>query len=123
MDAHIPEQQRPAGQGDFPYTITGGVDKPGQRFYRMFEYTPFVLEYLENLAKAAIEGESLGADQLTHLLAVSISTTDLIGHAYGPDSQEVLDAYIRLDRVLADFLTYLDRRGGPADTVIAVTTE
>ncbi len=123
MEAHIPEQQRPAGQGDFPYTITGGEDKPGQRFYRIFEYTPFVLEYLENFAKAAIEGESLGADQYTDLLAISFSATDLIGHAYGPDSQEVLDAYIRLDRVLADFLNYLDRRVGLANTVIAMTAD
>lgn len=123
MDEHMPEQQRPAGQGDFPYTITGGEDKPGQKFYRMFEYTPFVLEYLENFAKAAIEGESLGADQNTDLLAVSFSATDLVTHAYGPDSQEVEDMYLRLDGVLADFLNYLDRKVGLANTLIAMTAD
>lgn len=119
----MPEQQRPAGQGGFPYTITGGEDKPGQRFYRMFEYTPFVLEYLENFAKAAIEGESLGTDQHTDLLAISFSATDLLTHAYGPDSQEVEDMYIRLDRVIADFLNYLDRRVGLGNTLIAMTAD
>ncbi|HKS41674.1 MAG TPA: alkaline phosphatase family protein [Blastocatellia bacterium] len=123
MADYLPEQGRPAGQKGFPYTITGGEDKPGQRFYRMFEYTPFVLEYLENFAKAAIEGESLGADQHTDLLAISFSATDLVGHAYGPDSQEVEDMYIRLDRVLADFLTYLDRRIGLANITIAMTAD
>lgn len=122
MSEHLPEQQRPVGQ-DFPYTINGGEDKPGPKFYQMFEYTPFALEYLENFAKAAIEGESLGADQHTDLLSISFSAPDLLGHSYGPDSQEVLDMYVRLDRVIADLLNYIDRRIGLANTLVAMTAD
>lgn len=113
-------QRSPVGN-KFPYTLTGGEEKPGQKFYAAFEFTPFALDYVSNFAKASIEAESLGADQYPDLLSVSFSTPDLIGHSYGPDSQEVLDTYVRLDRVLADLLDYIDRRVGLANTVIAMS--
>ncbi|MFP5263341.1 MAG: alkaline phosphatase family protein [Blastocatellia bacterium] len=113
-------QTSPLGK-KFPYTVTGGEEKPGARFYGAFELTPFATEHLADFARAAIEAESLGADSYTDLLSVSFSTPDLAGHAYGPDSQEVQDIYVRLDRVIADLLSYVDRRVGLANTVVAVT--
>jgi hypothetical protein len=113
-------QTSPLGK-KFPYTVTGGEEKPGARFYGAFELTPFAVEHLADFARAAIEGESLGADGYTDLLSVSFSTPDLAGHSYGPDSQEVQDIYVRLDRVIADLLSYVDKRVGLANTVIAVT--
>ena len=118
--SHIAEQQRLLGE-DFPYTINGGQDKPGPRFYAQFEYTPFVADYLENFAEAAITGEALGADEYTDLLAVSFSSPDLVGHTYGPDSQEIVDLYVRLDRTIAALLKFIDRRVGMSNTLIAVT--
>jgi predicted AlkP superfamily pyrophosphatase or phosphodiesterase len=120
QSGNLPIQRSAVGQG-FPYTVTGGEDKPGAKFYGAFEVTPFASEYLANFAKAAVEAESLGADQFTDLLSISFSAPDLAGHYYGPDSQEVLDTYIRLDRVIADLLTYLDRRVGPGNWVVAMT--
>ena len=113
--------QRSANGNKFPYVVTGGEEKPGQKFYAAFEFTPFALDYVASFAKASIEAESLGADQYPDLLSVSFSTPDLIGHSYGPDSQEVLDTYVRLDRVIADLLDYIDRRVGLANTVIAMS--
>ena len=113
-------QKSPVG-GKFPYVVTGGEENPGQKFYAAFEFTPFALDYVASFAKASIEAESLGADQYPDLLSISFSTPDLIGHSYGPDSQEVLDTYVRLDRVLADLLDYIDRRVGLANTVIAMS--
>jgi len=40
----------------FPYTVNGGEDKPGEEYYKAFQYTPFASEYLADFAKAAIEG-------------------------------------------------------------------
>jgi predicted AlkP superfamily pyrophosphatase or phosphodiesterase len=113
-------QTSPLGK-KFPYVITGGEEMPGAKFYSAFELTPFALEYQADFARAAIEAESLGADQYTDLLAVSFSTPDLTGHAYGPDSQEVEDIYIRLDRVIADLLSYIDKRIGLANVIITLT--
>jgi predicted AlkP superfamily pyrophosphatase or phosphodiesterase len=117
---NLPLQHSPLGS-HFPYAVTGGEDKPGQRFYAAFEYSPFASEYLAEFAKAAIEGESLGADAFPDLLSISFSSPDLAGHFYGPDSQEIEDTYIRLDRVIADLLTYVDKKIGLANTIIAVT--
>jgi hypothetical protein len=104
-----------------PYKIDGGAAAPDEDFYRAFLYSPFASEYLEDFAKAAIEGESLGADEYPDLLAISFSTPDLVGHAYGPDSDEIEDTYIRLDAVIADFLSYLDQKVGLSRTVVAMT--
>jgi len=117
---YVPEMKSVIGQ-KFPYTITGGEAQPGKTFYRDFEYTPFASDFLASLAKAAIEAESLGADQFPDLLAISFSAPDLVGHYYGPDSQEVEDIYIRLDKTIADLLDYIDRRVGFANTVVAMS--
>jgi predicted AlkP superfamily pyrophosphatase or phosphodiesterase len=117
---NLPLQRSPLGD-KFPYVVTGGEDKPGRKFYAAFEFSPFASEHVVSFARTAVEAESLGADQYTDLLAVSFSTPDLVGHFYGPDSQEVEDTYIKLDRVIADFLTYLDKRVGPGNTLVAVT--
>lgn len=113
--------QRSALGNKFPYVLTGGEEQPGAKFYSAFEFTPFALDFVANFAKAAMEAESLGADQYPDLLSISFSTPDLIGHSFGPDSQEVLDTFVRLDRVIADLLDYIDRRVGLANTLIAMT--
>ena len=113
--------QRSSLGNRFPYVLATDESKPGTKFYSAFEVTPFASEHLADFARAAVEGEDLGTDEFTDLLSVSFSSPDLIGHAYGPDSQEVEDAFVRLDRVVADLLAYLDRKVGLQNTVIAVT--
>jgi predicted AlkP superfamily pyrophosphatase or phosphodiesterase len=113
--------QRSALGGHFPYVVTGGEENPGSKFYTAFELTPFASEYLAEFGKAAVEAESLGADEYADLLSISFSSPDLTGHYYGPDSQEIEDTYIRLDRVIADMLSYIDKKVGLANTIIALT--
>jgi predicted AlkP superfamily pyrophosphatase or phosphodiesterase len=117
---NLPLQITTLGTG-FPYTITGGDSKPGAKYYSVFDLTPFASEHLEDFAKTAIEAEHLGEDNVTDLLSVSFSTPDLVGHSYGPDSQELLDTYIRLDHTVADLLNFIDRKVGLANTIVAVT--
>jgi len=107
----------------FPYTITGGEEGPGPRFYNQFEYTPFANEYLIDFAKTAIESEQLGADDVTDLLTISFSANDLVGHMYGPYSHEVQDMTLRTDRALAELFNYLDRKVGLDRVVIALTAD
>jgi hypothetical protein len=117
---NLPLQRSSLG-ARFPYVVTGGEEKPGPKFYNAFVITPFASEYLAEFGKAAVEAESLGADEYPDLLSISFSSPDLAGHFYGPDSQETEDTYIRLDRVIADLLSYIDKRVGLANTIIAVT--
>ena len=59
----------------------------------------------------------------TDLLAVSLSTTDAIGHAYGPDSREIHDQVLRLDRYLGWFLQQLFVRYGTGSVLVVLTAD
>jgi predicted AlkP superfamily pyrophosphatase or phosphodiesterase len=59
----------------------------------------------------------------TDVLAVSLSTTDAIGHTYGPDSREIHDQVLRLDRYLSWFLKRLTDRVGRDNVVVMLTAD
>jgi predicted AlkP superfamily pyrophosphatase or phosphodiesterase len=107
----------------FPYILNGGEEKPGVKFYDQFQASPFASDHLVNFAKSAIENEGLGADDITDLLTISFSANDLVGHSFGPYSPEVRDMTLRLDRTLADLFSYLDRKIGLNNVVIALTSD
>jgi hypothetical protein len=65
----------------------------------------------------------LGARGATDLLAISLSTTDAIGHLYGPDSREIHDQVLRVDRYLGWFLGQLFVRYGPSNVVVVLTAD
>jgi predicted AlkP superfamily pyrophosphatase or phosphodiesterase len=84
---------------------------------------PFGLTSLFAFAKAAIDGEQLGADPVPDLLVLGVSVTDYVGHTYGPDSPEVLDMAARTDREIAVLLDHLDRRVGRDRYAVALTSD
>lgn len=59
----------------------------------------------------------------TDLLAISLSTTDAVGHKYGPDSRELHDHILRLDRALGAFLVELYKQRDSSRIVIALTAD
>lgn len=85
--------------------------------------TPFGNDVLANFAKRAIEKEQLGKDEVTDFLAVSFSSTDYIGHTFGPRSIEIQDTYLRLDLTIADFLNYLDKTVGKGNYLVFLTAD
>jgi predicted AlkP superfamily pyrophosphatase or phosphodiesterase len=107
----------------FPHIINGGEDQPGAKFYSHFEYSPFANEQTLDFARAAIEQEKLGADEVTDLLTISLSANDLVGHYFGPYSQEVQDMTLRTDRQLADFFNWLHQKVGLQNVVLAMTAD
>lgn len=80
--------------------------------YDVIRYTPHGNTLTMEMAKAAVEGERLGQSGFTDFLAVSFSSTDYIGHKFGVNSVEIEDTYLRLDRDLETFFTYLDKKIG-----------
>lgn len=86
--------------------------------YGIIRNTPFGNSLTLDMAKAAIDGEQLGADDETDLLAVSCSSTDYIGHQVGTHAIETEDTYLRLDKAIADFLTYLDSKVGKGNYLV-----
>jgi len=100
--------------GTFPHPVAN---------VRALTYTPFAHQMLFDFAYHVIATENLGATRGTpDLLFVAISSTDNLGHYYGPESMEVADSMARLDRSLADFLEALDRRFGDR-VLIALTSD
>jgi predicted AlkP superfamily pyrophosphatase or phosphodiesterase len=74
-------------------------------------------------ALAGTEAMKLGRRGATDLLAISLSTTDAIGHAFGPDSREIHDQVLRLDRYLGWFLDRLISRYGRDKLLIVLTAD
>ena len=85
--------------------------------------TPFGNTLTAQFAMAAVKAESLGADAITDFLCVSFSSTDYVGHAFGPHSMEVMDTYLRLDRDLGDLLNYLDTQVGKGNYLLFLTAD
>src|SRR5690606_25096172 len=97
----------------FPYDLPALMKDNGG--LGMVASTPFGNTLTLDMAYAALEGEQLGKRGETDFLAVSFSTPDYIGHRFGPQSIEVEDNYLRLDRELAQFFDHLDRELGKGE--------
>ena len=106
------------GKG-FPYTLSSVIGKN----YSIVLSTPFGNTLTTQFAKSAIEHEQLGSDSITDLLAISYSSTDYIGHAFGPNSIENEDTYVRLDTDLGELLDYLDSKVGKDDYLVFLTSD
>jgi predicted AlkP superfamily pyrophosphatase or phosphodiesterase len=89
----------------------------------MIRSTPYGNTMTLDLAKAAVQSEQLGKNTVTDFLAVSLSSTDYIGHQFGPNSVEVEDTYLRLDRDIAAFLTYLDTTVGTGNYTVFLSAD
>lgn len=105
----------------FPYDLA--ALKEANKGYNLFTYTPFANSVVTELAKAAVEGEEMGKDTIPDLLAVSYSSTDILGHSFGPRSVEIQDMYLRLDGDIEDLLSYLDETVGAGGYVVFLTAD
>ncbi|HEY3789452.1 MAG TPA: alkaline phosphatase family protein, partial [Urbifossiella sp.] len=95
-----------------PFPSKEQFEAKPKTYYSCVEISPAGNDLLFDLAKKAIVAENLGNTDATDLLCVSFSSNDLIGHIWGPDSQEVLDITLRSDKMIAEFLAYLDEKLG-----------
>ena len=89
----------------------------------LLSYTPWGNTITTDMALAALEGEQMGKDAITDLLAISYSSTDILGHRVGPRAVEVEDMYIRLDRDLKRLLDELDRSVGAGAYTVFLTAD
>lgn len=85
--------------------------------------TPFGNTLTLKLAEAAIDGNDMGKDEVTDFLAINVASTDYVGHAFGPNSIEVEDTYLRLDRELEAFLKMLDAKVGKGNYLVFLTAD
>ncbi|HEY1100390.1 MAG TPA: alkaline phosphatase family protein [Myxococcota bacterium] len=121
----VPKDDRP-GEAEkaftrvFPHHLKDVADDDKRKSaYRLI---PQGNDDLYALALLAVEHEGLGTDDVTDLLVVSVSTTDLVGHIYGGDSLEQLDTLRRADQSLRRFITALKAKVGH-DVVFALSSD
>ena len=85
--------------------------------------TPFGNTLTLDFAKAAVDGYDLGNGKATDFLTINCASTDYVGHKYGPNSIEMEDTYLRLDKDLSDFFKYLDQKVGKGNYLLFLTAD
>ena len=112
----MPGETKPVFPHEFA-TQAGGAK------YEILRTSPYGDELTKEFALAAIKGEQLGKHPYTDLLAVSFSSPDYVGHAFGTHAVETEDEYIRLDRQLAELFAQLDATVGVKNYVVFLTAD
>lgn len=105
----------------FPYDLKALRAENGN--FGLLPNTAFGNTILADLAIATMEGEEMGQDDITDFLALSFSSTDYIGHGFGPRSVEVQDTYIKLDKEIGRLFKHLDEKVGKGNYLIFVTSD
>jgi arylsulfatase A-like enzyme len=95
---------------------------PGH-FYEEVGKSPASVSYLMDFAKALVAGEQMGRHEVTDVLTISISSTDILGHEVGPDSPEQRAMIDAIDVDLNGFFTWLNTHvdGGMDNVWVALT--
>ena len=107
----------------FPHPMDGGLKQPGKDYYEALYGSPFGNDLLLDFVKRAVDAEKLGTHDAPDLLCVSFSCTDPVGHAWGPDSQEVLDGVLRADLVVKGLLEDLDVKIGKGRYLVVLSAD
>jgi predicted AlkP superfamily pyrophosphatase or phosphodiesterase len=104
----------------FPHPL-GRSDDPG--YFGLFAHTPYLDALTLEFVRKLIDAEALGSHAAPDLLAVSLSSTDYVGHAFGPESLEAEDNLARLDGELGAFIGFLDQRLGREHYLLVLTAD
>jgi predicted AlkP superfamily pyrophosphatase or phosphodiesterase len=98
-------------------------NREGKYFTTLLTISPAGDELTLDFAKALIQNEDLGRDDKPDYLSVSFSSTDYVGHLFGPSSLESEDNILHLDRTLAELLRFVDARVGLDQTLIVLSAD
>jgi predicted AlkP superfamily pyrophosphatase or phosphodiesterase len=98
-------------------------DSKDEKYWAEMQRTPFGNEIIEELAERAVDGENLGADDITDVLSVSFSSNDYVGHEFGPDDPRVRDIAIRTDRTIGRLFAFLDKKIGMANVLVVMSAD
>jgi predicted AlkP superfamily pyrophosphatase or phosphodiesterase len=104
----------------FPHSFGDGSSK---YFTTWLTLSPPGDKMVLDFAKQALVEEQLGQDAVTDYLSVSFSSTDYVGHVFGPSSLEAEDNILQLDRTLADLFAFVDKNVGLKNTLIVLSAD
>src|SRR5690606_13570775 len=104
----------------FPHLTSAAVSSRDKGAIRS---TPYGNTLVRMMAEACIKAEGLGTGEVTDFLAISFSSSDYIGHKYGPNAIEVEDSYLRLDQDLAYLFSFLDKQVGAGNYTVFLSAD
>lgn len=107
----------------YPVAFGGSAIGPDSGFFEEIGNSPLLDELVLSFARTIVERQELGRRDHLDYLAIGLSSLDLSGHRFGPQSPQVADTLLRLDRELGEFLAFLDRTVGNDRVVVALTTD
>ncbi len=108
------------GKTSFPHSFK---NLTSSERYEKLRATPFGNQLLAEFVKSALVNENLGRGDETDFLAISFSSTDIMGHEYGTYAYEIMDTYIKLDQQIAELLNELDKQVGKGNYILFLTAD
>src|SRR5688572_850267 len=114
----VPEES--AGEG---FTCPHPLPADGFDAASVIQGTPFIDEVVVSFALDGVSKLKLGTGPGTDLLAVSLSATDVIGHRFGPDSREIHDQILRVDRAIGTLIDSLFKLRDSTTITIAFSAD
>ena len=117
----LPPWAKEFNAGDERTKARAAANIPAGNFYEEVGKTPAAVQYMMDFAKTLVKSENLGRNEVTDMLTVSISNTDILGHKVGsdsPDQRKMIDA---VDVSLNDFFSFLDKQVGLENVIVALS--
>lgn len=111
--------ERGGQNNTFPYQLS--TDLPA--LYAGIQSMPWMDSLTMDLALEGVKQMRMGSGRRPDLLAVSLSTTDAVGHTWGPESREIHDQILRLDRWMGWFLDSLETTVGRGRLLVALSSD
>jgi len=115
----VPQENAGRGGTTFPHVAPADPARAAS----VLAAFPWMDELTLRFALEGLDAMKLGTGPQTDILAISLSTTDAVGHAYGPDSRELHDQILRLDRYLGAFFDSLYKVRDSTRVVVALTAD
>ena len=115
-----------AGEAWNPFTGPALTTMPSERTEKLYEAvyaSPFGNDMLLEFASELLAREELGVRNATDLLSVSFSSNDSVGHTFGPESAQVHDIALKVDRTIGTLLNLVDKTVGLQHTIVALTAD
>ncbi len=110
------------GKITFPYPLKTSTGRKDPKDYGMLLKTPMGNTLTKDFVSSLLMGEELGKDDYTDVLMISFTAMENIGIQFGPNSIEIEDAFIRLDREIEHFIQFLDTWVGKEDMLVLLTS-
>jgi predicted AlkP superfamily pyrophosphatase or phosphodiesterase len=116
-EANFAGEQKPVFPHNLPLLMAanGGLD--------LIRTTPFGNSLLKDFAMETMTAENMGKSAATDFITISFSSTDYVGHAYGPNSVELEDTYIRLDKDISELLDFINMQVGKNNALVFLTAD